>query len=63
MGGGGGGGGRDHLHFVAVAPMTLKFGTSMELDTFYTMAIKMLVTSCLFRNYYVMFYPMHRPRF
>ena len=36
MGGGGGG----HYNFVVVAPMIMKFGTSVKLDVFYTMVTK-----------------------
>ena len=36
--GGGGGGG----HFVVIAPMIMKFGTSIKLDAFYTVVTKSL---------------------
>ena len=44
----GGGGGHD---FVVIAPMIMKFSTSIKLDVFYTMGTKKFVTSLLLRNY------------
>ena len=46
----GGGGGLYH-NFVVIAPMTMKFGTGIKLDVFYTMVTKRLVTSLVLRNY------------
>ena len=42
--GGGGGGGHEaaHHNFVVIASMTMKFGTALRLDVFYTMATKNL---------------------
>ena len=40
-----------HHNFVVIAPMTLKFGTGIKLDVFYTTVIKASVTSLLLRNY------------
>ena len=45
-----GGGGRHH-NFVVIAPMIMKFGTSIKLYVFYTMVTKNFVTSLLLRNY------------
>ena len=40
------------LHnFVVIAPMIIKFGTSIKLDVFYAMVTKKFVTSLLLRNY------------
>ena len=38
-------------NFVVIAPMTMKFGTGIKLDVFYTMVTKDCVTSLLLRNY------------
>ena len=38
-------------NFVVIAPMTMKFGTGIELDVFYTVVTKKFVTSLLLRNY------------
>ena len=38
-------------NFVVIAPMIMKFGTVMELDVFYTMSTKKIVTSLLLCNY------------
>ena len=40
-----------HRNFVVIAPMTMKFGTGIKLDVFYTMVTKKIVTSLLLRNY------------
>ena len=41
MGGGGGGGLEGpHHNFAVIAPMVMKFGTSVKLDVFYTMITK-----------------------
>ena len=40
-----------HHNFVVLAPMIMKFGTSIKLDVFYTMVTKKFVTSLLLRNY------------
>ena len=56
MGGGGGGGGSrrfPYLSFVVIAPMIMKFDTSIKLDVFYTMVTKKFVISLLLRNYEV----------
>ena len=48
-----GGGGHEgpHHNFVVIAPMIMKFGTSVKLDAFYTMVTKEVVTSLLLRHY------------
>ena len=40
-----------HHHFVVIAPMIMKFGTSINHDVFYTMVTKTFVMSLLLRNY------------
>ena len=40
-----------HHNFVVIAPMTMKFGTGIKLDVFYTMVTKRIVTSLILRNY------------
>ena len=40
-----------HHNFVVIAPMIMKFGTSVKLDVFYTMVAKRFVTSLLLRHY------------
>ena len=40
-----------HYNFVVVAPMIIKFGTVMQLDVFYTVLTKTVVTLLLLRNY------------
>ena len=49
----GGGGAMRALHynFVVIAPMIMKFGTSIKFDVFYTMVTKIFVTSLLLRHY------------
>ena len=40
-----------HHNFVVIAPMSMKFGTIVKLDVFYTMVTKKFVTSLLLRHY------------
>ena len=49
--GGGGGIMAAHHNFVVIALMTIKFGTNVKLDIFYTMVAKTFVTSLLLRHY------------
>ena len=46
--------GPSHHNFVVIAPIIMKFGTSIKLDVFYTMVTKKFVTSLILRNYYFM---------
>ena len=43
-----------HHNVVVIAPMIMKFSTTMKLDVFYTMVTKTFVTSLLLHNYDVM---------
>ena len=43
-----------HHNFAVIDPIITKFGTGIKLDAFYTMVIKMFVTSILSCNYVVM---------
>ena len=43
-----------HHSFVAIAPIIMKFGTGINLDVFYTLVAKRLMTSLLLRNYDVL---------
>ena len=54
-----------HHNFDVIAPMIMKFGTSVKLDVFYTMATKKFVTSLLLRYYDVTacILAMCRPKF
>ena len=54
-----------HHDFVVIAPMIMKFGTSIKLDVFYTIVAKKFVTSVLLRNYDVITYILddHRHKF
>ena len=38
-------------NFVVIAPMTMKFGTGVKLDAFYTVVTRKFVTSLVLRNY------------
>ena len=40
-----------HHNFIVIAPMTMKFGTGMKFDVFYTTVSKKFVTSLLLSNY------------
>ena len=40
-----------HHNFVVVSPMSMKFGTGVKLDVFYTVVTKTFVTSLLLRHY------------
>ena len=40
-----------HHNFVVIAPMIMKFGTSVKLDVLYTMVTKKFVTSLLLHHY------------
>ena len=64
-GGGGGAGVHEwpHHNFVVIAPMIMKFGTSIKLDVFYTMVAKKFVMSLLVRNYDVITSILARPKF
>ena len=52
--GGGGAMRAPHHNFVVIAPMIMKFGTSVKPDVFYTMVTKKFVTSLLLCHYGVM---------
>ena len=47
------GGGHDgpHRNFLVYAPISMKIGTGVEHDVFYTMAANNFLTSLLLRNY------------
>ena len=45
-----------HHNFVVIASMTIKFGTDIKLDVYYTMVIKTFVTSMLLSNYDVTYH-------